>query len=54
MTPTDQTSTLLDILGGSLPITKHSGGKYLRQENNKTGTGFYTLFFFPTFELELI
>ncbi|TNN67726.1 hypothetical protein EYF80_022042 [Liparis tanakae] len=27
MTPTDQTSTLLDILGGSLPTTKHSGGR---------------------------
>ena len=29
MTPTDQTSTLDEIFGGSLPTTKHSGGKYL-------------------------
>lgn len=27
--PTDQTSTLLEIFGGSLPTTKHSGGRYL-------------------------
>jgi len=33
MTPTDQTSTLLEILGGSFPTTKHSGGRYL--EYNK-------------------
>lgn len=33
MTPTDQTSTLLEILGGSFPTTKHSGGRYL--EHNK-------------------
>jgi len=31
MTPTDQTSTLEDIFGGSLPTTKHSGGKYLQK-----------------------
>ncbi len=30
MTPTDQTSTLEEILGGSLPTTKHSGGRYLK------------------------
>lgn len=29
MTPTDHTSTLLEIFGGSFPTTKHSGGKYL-------------------------
>lgn len=29
ITPTDHTSTLLEIFGGSLPTTKHSGGKYL-------------------------
>lgn len=34
MTPTDHTSTLLEILGGSLPTTKHSGGRYLKK---KTG-----------------
>ncbi len=34
MTPTDQTSTLLEILGGSFPTTKHSGGRYL--EHDKT------------------
>jgi len=33
MTPTDQTSTLEEILGGSLPTTKHSGGKYLRHSD---------------------
>ena len=33
MTPTDQTSTLEEILGGFLPTTKHSGGKYLQEEN---------------------
>ena len=32
MTPTDQTSTLEEILGGFLPTTKHSGGKYLQEE----------------------
>lgn len=29
MTPTLQTSTLEDIFGGALPMTKHSGGRYL-------------------------
>ena len=29
MTPTDHTSTLLEIFGGSFPTTKHSGGKDL-------------------------
>lgn len=29
MTPTDHTSTLFEIFGGSFPTTKHSGGKYL-------------------------
>lgn len=33
MTPTDHTSTLLEILGGSFPTTKHSGGRYLEEEN---------------------
>jgi len=32
MTPTDQTSTLEEILGGSFPTTKHSGGKYLQRQ----------------------
>lgn len=31
MTPTDHTSTLLEIFGGSLPTTKHSGGRYLEE-----------------------
>lgn len=30
MTPSDQTSTLLEIFGGSFPLTKHSGGRYLK------------------------
>lgn len=30
ITPTDHTSTLLEILGGSFPTTKHSGGRYLK------------------------
>lgn len=34
ITPTDQTSTLLEIFGGSLPTTKHSGGKYLVGRNS--------------------
>lgn len=29
--PTDHTSTLLEIFGGSLPTTKHSGGRYLER-----------------------
>lgn len=29
MTPTLQTSTFDEILGGVLPTTKHSGGRYL-------------------------
>lgn len=36
MTPTDQTSTLLEILGGSFPTTKHSGGRYLMEEREAT------------------
>lgn len=32
ITPTDHTSTLLDIFGGSFPTTKHSGGKYLQKD----------------------
>lgn len=32
MIPTDQTSTLLEIFGGSLPTTKHSGGRYLARQ----------------------
>lgn len=38
MTPTDHTSTLDEILGGALPISKHSGGRYLRTgRKRKTG-----------------
>lgn len=33
ITPTDHTSTLFEIFGGSLPTTKHSGGKYLKYSN---------------------
>ena len=35
MTPTDHTSTLLEILGGSFPTTKHSGGKYLKERERE-------------------
>lgn len=35
MTPTDQTSTLFEIFGGSFPTTKHSGGKYLVKKNGQ-------------------
>jgi len=40
MMPTDQTSTLEEIFGGSLPTTKHSGGKYLHQKS-RTQTGIH-------------
>lgn len=47
MTPTDQTSTLLEILGGSFPTTKHSGGKYLKRVRWWHRVLFMTLFFTP-------
>lgn len=45
MTPTDHTSTLLEILGGSFPTTKHSGGKYLKWRRRQNIFLFMTLFF---------